>query len=71
MKTTNFKKGDLCFWSGNQSGFVIILGDCKSFDDSYSAFDLNSMSSVDISLSESNLRLATLKEKRSIIQKLK
>lgn len=70
MKTTNFKKGDLVFWDGLQPGFCIILGNCKSFSDSYSAFSLESMTSKDLSLNETHLRLATLKEKRSIIQKL-
>ena len=71
MKTSNFKPGTLCFWNGLNPGFVIILGDCKSFSDSYSAFYLSELTSKDISLSEIHLRKATAKEKRVLIQMLR
>ena len=73
VKTQNnrkFKKGDFCYWSGNKPQYAIILGDCKVFSDSYSAFLINDMTSKDISLSKNYLRHATESEKKEQIEKL-
>jgi hypothetical protein len=68
MKKTKFKVGSLCYWFGLNPGFCIILGDCESFEDSYKAFDLNEMTSTDISLNENNLRLAFREERKNLKQ---
>lgn len=66
-----FKKGDICFWSGDNPQFAIILGVCKSFpEDSYSAFLIDIMRSKGISLNKKHLRIATEAEKQLLIEKL-
>lgn len=67
-----FKKGDFCWWSGNNPQFVIILGVCPTYpNDSYSAFLLNQMTSKNKSLNSEFLRLATGYEKQQLIDKLR
>ena len=67
-----FKKGDFCWWSGNNPQFVIILGVCPTYpNDSYSAFLLYEMTSKNKSLNSEFLRLATEAERKQSIDKLR
>ena len=67
-----FKKGDFCWWSGNNPQFVIILGVCPTYpNDSYSAFLLDQMTSKNKSLNSEFLRLATKAERKQSIDKLR
>ena len=67
-----FKKGDFCWWSGNNPQFVIILGVCPTYpNDSYSAFLLDQMTSKNKSLNCEFLRLATEAERKQLIDKLR
>ena len=67
-----FKKGDFCWWSGNNPQFVIILGVCPTYpNDSYSAFLLDQMTSKNKSLNCEFLRLATEAERKQSIDKLR
>lgn len=66
-----FKKGDVIYWSGFNPSLGIILSECPSFpDDSYNAFMIKSMTSIDKSLKHKHIRFATDSEKQLIFDAL-